>query len=71
LALMFAGVLRTFVNDEDDDNARTMAALDRALASGQRWSGLLDDICRLAPRPGRFRRRRGTRRRYDDEAEAA
>ena len=24
-----------------------MAALDRALASGQRWSGILDDVCRL------------------------
>ena len=40
LALMFAGVVRTFVDDDDDDNARTMAALDRALASGQRWSGI-------------------------------
>jgi AcrR family transcriptional regulator len=68
LALMFAGVVRTFVSDEDDDNARTMAALDRALASGQRWSGILDDLCRLAPRPGRRRRRR---MRDQDEAEAA
>ncbi len=31
--------------------ARTMAALDRALARGQRWSGLLDDLCRV---PARF-----------------
>ena len=68
LALMFAGVVRTFVDDEDDDNARTMAALDRALASGERWSGLLDDLCRLAPRPGRRRRRR---MREDDEVAAA
>ena len=43
---MFAGVVRTFVHD-DDDNSRTMAALDRAMESGQRWSGILDDICRL------------------------
>ncbi|HVG52225.1 MAG TPA: TetR/AcrR family transcriptional regulator, partial [Xanthobacteraceae bacterium] len=69
MALMFAGVVRTFLNDEDEDNGQTMAALDRALASGQRWSGLLDDICRLAPKPGRWRRRRGSR--YRDEAEAA
>ena len=67
LALMFAGVVRTFV-DDDDDNSRTMAALDRALESGQRWSGILDDVCRLVPRPGRRRRRRT---RYDDDMEAA
>jgi AcrR family transcriptional regulator len=61
VALLFAGVLRTFVDDEDEGLARTMAALDRALARGQRWSGFLDDLCRLAPRGrclSRFRRRR-------------
>jgi AcrR family transcriptional regulator len=61
VALLFAGVLRTFVNDEDEGLARTMAALDRALARGQRWSGFLDDLCRFAPRGGcvsRFRHRR-------------
>lgn len=68
LALMFAGVLRTFVDDDDEDNARTMAALDRALSSGERWAGMLDDICRLVPRPGRYRRRH---MRGEDEAEAA
>jgi AcrR family transcriptional regulator len=67
LALMFAGVVRTFIHD-DEDNARTMAALDRALESGQRWSGILDDMCRLVPRPGRRRRRRA---RYEDDVEAA
>jgi AcrR family transcriptional regulator len=67
LALMFAGVVRTFI-DDDEDNARTMAALDRALESGQRWSGILDDMCRLVPRPGRRRRRRA---RYEDDVEAA
>ena len=64
LALLYARVLRTFV-DDDDDNARTMAALDRALASGQRWVGFLDDLCRLAPRPGRRRRR------HDEDDERA
>jgi len=68
LALMFAGVVRTFV-DDDDDNSRTMAALDRALESGQRWSGILDDMCRLVPRPGRRRRRR--RYEEEDDMEAA
>jgi AcrR family transcriptional regulator len=60
-ALMFAGVLRTFVDDDDPGLARTMAALDRALARGQRWAGFLDDLCRCVPRgrclPGRRRRR--------------
>jgi AcrR family transcriptional regulator len=57
LALLFAGVLRTFVEDEDEGLARTMAALDRALARGQRWSGFLDDLCRLTPRGGCVSRR--------------
>jgi len=64
LALLFAGVLRTFVNDDDEGLARTMAALDRALARGQRWSGFLDDLCRCASRGGVSRLRR--RRRNDD-----
>jgi AcrR family transcriptional regulator len=50
LALLFAGVLRTFVHDEEEGLSRTMAALDRALGRGQRWSGFLDDLCRLVPR---------------------
>src|SRR5215470_17314224 len=60
LALLFAGVLRTFVHDEDEGLARTMAALDRALARGQRWSGFLEDLCRFAPGRcvSRFRHRR-------------
>jgi len=60
LALLFAGVLRTFVHDEDEGLARTMAALDRALARGQRWSGFLEDLCRFAPGRcvSRFRRHR-------------
>jgi len=60
LALLFASVLRTWIDDQDRGLARTMAALDRALARGQRWSGLLDDlcripasVCRLRPRPRR------------------
>jgi AcrR family transcriptional regulator len=56
LAVLFARVMGVFVDDEDD-NARTMAALDRALGTGQRFAGLLDDLCRLMPRPGRRRRR--------------
>jgi AcrR family transcriptional regulator len=66
MAVLFGRVLRVFVDDEDD-NARTMAALDRALARGQRWAGFLDDVCAFVPRFGRRRRRR----RDDDEAYAA
>jgi AcrR family transcriptional regulator len=68
LALLFARVVRTFT-DDDDDNSRTMAALDRALSSGERCVMFLDRLCNLAPKPGR----RGRRRRdyEDDEAEAA
>ena len=60
LALLYASVMHTFLDDDDEGLARTMAALDRALGRGQRWSGFLDDVCRLVPRGGclpRFRRR--------------
>jgi AcrR family transcriptional regulator len=74
LALLFARVLRTFVDDDDPGLARTMAALDRALASGQRWSGFLDDLCRLAPRrscmPGSRRRERRSDYSRDGEEDA-
>jgi AcrR family transcriptional regulator len=60
LAVLYASVLHTWLNDEDEGLARTMAALDRALARGQRWSGFLDDLGRFpacACRLGRRRRR--------------
>ncbi len=65
LALLFAQVLRSWVHDDDPGLARTMAALDRALARGQRWSGFLDDLCRIPAAACRLRPRR--RRRGDDE----
>ncbi len=49
LTLLFAQVMRVWVNDEDPGLARTMAALDRGLARGQRWAGFLDDVCRFSP----------------------
>jgi AcrR family transcriptional regulator len=67
LALLFARVLRTFV-DDDDDNARTMAALDRELDRGGRCLRLLDGFRRLTSR-GRSRRR--ARDAGDDEMVAA
>jgi hypothetical protein len=65
LAVMFASVLRTWVNDDDPGLARTMAALDRALGRGQRFAGLLEDVCRI---PARLCRLRPRRRRRDGDA---
>jgi AcrR family transcriptional regulator len=73
LALLYAGVLRTWV-DDDDDNTHTLAALDSALARGQRFAGLLDDLCRIPEAACAFRERlRGGRRgrRGRDERAAA
>jgi hypothetical protein len=59
LALLYASVLRTWLDDTDPGLARTMAALDSALARGQRWSGMLDDLLSVPARlcPTRLRRR--------------
>jgi AcrR family transcriptional regulator len=62
LALLYAQVLRVWVADDDPGQARTMAALDRALARGQRWAAFLDDLASI---PRGFRRRR---RRPPDES---
>ena len=73
LALMYASVMRTWLDDEDPGLARTMAALDRGLSRGAWWSGLLDDLCRFVPTrfcpPGRWSRRR--RDAADEEPAAA
>jgi AcrR family transcriptional regulator len=75
LALLFANVLRIWVDDDEKGAPRTLAALDRALASGQRWSGLLDDVCRIPETIcKRVSRRRGRSRksnRAGDEPIAA
>jgi AcrR family transcriptional regulator len=49
LAMLFARVLRTFIRDEDEGLARTMASLDRELGRGQRYLEMLDGVCRLTP----------------------
>ncbi len=69
LALLFASVLRIWADDDDPGLARTMAALDRALARGQSLSGFLDDICAIPARLCRARPRR--RRDAEDETVAA
>jgi AcrR family transcriptional regulator len=69
LALMFGSTLRTWIRDDDPGLARTMAALDRELARGQRFAGLIDDLCQV---PGRIcRLRPGRRRRRSDDTEAS
>jgi hypothetical protein len=67
LAVLFASVLRTFVDDDDEGHAKTMAARDRALARGQRWSGFLDDLCAI---PERVCGSRARRRRRDEGEDA-
>jgi AcrR family transcriptional regulator len=62
LALLFANVLRTWV-DDDDDGSRTLAALDRDLARGQRFAGLLDDLCRIPEAACNLRQRLRSSRR--------
>jgi AcrR family transcriptional regulator len=67
LAMLFASVLRTWVDDDDPGHARTMAALDRALGRGQRLLGLMEDVCAIPARLSRLRPRR--RRRRDEDYE--
>ncbi len=69
LAALYGGVLRTWIHDDDPGLARTMATLDRSLARGQRFAGLLDDLCRISERLCRLRPRR--RRSEDSEDTAA
>jgi AcrR family transcriptional regulator len=62
LALLFGSVVREWTQDDDAGLARTMAALDRALARGQRFSGFLDDLSHIPSRLSRLRSRRRHRR---------
>jgi hypothetical protein len=70
LALLFGSVLRTWTQDDEPGLARTMAALDRALARGQRFSGFLDDLSTIPLRLSRFRSR-GRKRDRDEDEETA
>jgi len=67
-ALMFARVLSVWVDDDEEGLDRTMAALDRGLASAERWAGFVNDLCALPKCVMRGRRRRT---RDVEEAEAA
>ncbi|MGB6351694.1 MAG: TetR/AcrR family transcriptional regulator [Pseudolabrys sp.] len=68
-ALIFARVLSVWIDDEEEGLDRTMAALDRGLASGERWVGFLDDLCAIPKCVLRGPRRR--RRTRNEEAEVA
>jgi AcrR family transcriptional regulator len=69
-ALMFARVVKAWLDAEDDEDAmdRAMAALNRGLASAERWDGFVGDLCAL---PGCLMRGPRRRRRYRDEEEEA
>ena len=69
-ARMFARVLAVWVDDDEPGLDRTMAALDRGLASAARWAGFVDDLCALPKCILRGPRRR-RRARGEEEAEAA
>ncbi|MEX2128703.1 MAG: TetR/AcrR family transcriptional regulator, partial [Xanthobacteraceae bacterium] len=58
LVVVMARTLNVWFEDDDPGLARTMAALDRQLANGERMLNLFDDLCRLVPRFGSSRRRR-------------
>jgi AcrR family transcriptional regulator len=62
LAVLFGSVLSTWIDDDDPGHARSMAALDRALARGQRFAGLLDDLFAIPLRLYRSRPRRRRKR---------
>jgi len=71
LALLFANVLRTWADDDDDGHAKTLAALDRELARGQRFASMLDELCKLPERARAMTQRsRRTGRRGRERAAA-
>jgi AcrR family transcriptional regulator len=69
-ALMFARVLTVWIDDDEPGLDRTMAALDRGLASAERWAGFVDDLCAIPKCVLRGPRRR-RRARDQEEVEAA
>jgi AcrR family transcriptional regulator len=70
-ALMYGRVLSVWVDDDEEGLDRTMAALDRGLASAERWVGFLDDLLALPACILRGPRRRRRHRDEDEEIEAA
>ena len=69
-ALMFARVVEAWLDGEDDEDSLdlAMAALNRGLASAERWDGFVGDIISL-PRCLIRRRPRHRRRAHDEDEE--
>ena len=70
-ALMFGRVLSVWVDDDEPGLDRTMAALDRGLASAERWAGFLNDLCAIPCAIRGRRRRRPVQDEGAAEADAA
>ena len=70
LVMVMARTYRVWFDDDDPGLARTMAALDRELANGERALNLLDGLCRFVPRFGGGRRRRQQRNAGDETVAA-
>lgn len=73
LTLLYVRVLSVWAKDEDPGLARTMAALDRELARGERWSGMLDTMLAIPERlrAGRSRAQRRRDANPDEDIAAA
>jgi AcrR family transcriptional regulator len=62
LAVLFARVFETWLDDSDPGLARTMAKLDRELSKAATWSSRFEELCNFLPRLPRGRRFRRHRR---------
>lgn len=58
LSCFFAKAMQTWLNDDDPGLARTMAELDRQLATAERLAGFAREMCRFLPGRGGSRRSR-------------
>lgn len=58
LSCLYAKAMQTWLDDEDPGLARTMASLDRQLATAERLAGFAREMCRFLPRGGSRRSRR-------------
>jgi AcrR family transcriptional regulator len=56
--LVFAETMTVWLDDDDPGQAKTMAALDRALRRGERAMRFMDDVCSVVCRLGATGRRR-------------
>jgi AcrR family transcriptional regulator len=73
-ALLFGRAVAIWTEDDDESLDRTMAVLDRGLASAERWSDLMDDLFCIPAMLCRGVSRRRSRHPLDEgpaEAEAA